>query len=195
MRLLIGIEIYLSRRCNFSYFQSSSLQMSKEQFTSVILPLQHKLYRYALSIVFEVALAEDIVQEVLLKLWNHRDRLQAIDNKEAWCIRLTRNAAYDKLKAASRKAEPIDHSIFQLVATSFPDQETIDKDLIEAIKRMMEGLPDKQKEVFRLRELLGYSNAEIEEIMALDSNQVKVNLFRARKKIRSKLTQLINYGL
>jgi len=195
MLLLIDNEIFLSGRCNLSIFQSSSLQMSKEQFTSVILPLQHKLYRYALSIVFEVALAEDIVQEVLLKLWNHRDRLQEIDNKEAWCIRLTRNAAYDKLKATSRKSEPIDNTIFQLHAASFPDQETVDKDLIEAIKRMMEGLPEKQKEIFRLRELMGYSNAEIEKMMALDSNQVKVNLFRARKKIKSKLTQLINYGL
>ena len=195
MRLLIGIEIFLSSSCNQSIFQSSSLQMSKEQFTSVILPLQHKLYRYALSIVFEVALAEDIVQEVLLKLWKHRERLKEIDNKEAWCIRLTRNAALDKLKSANRKAEPIDTAIYQLAAASFPDKETVDKDLIEAIKGMMEDLPEKQKEIFRLRELLGYSNAEIEDIMALDSNQVKVNLFRARKKIRSKLTQLINYGL
>ena len=116
-------------------------------------------------------------------------------NKEAWCIRLTRNAAYDKLRAASRKLEPIDNTIVQFAATSHPDKETVDKDLLEAIKGMMEDLPEKQKEIFRLRELMGYSNTEIEEIMALDSNQVKVYLFRARKKIRSKLTQLINYGL
>jgi len=169
--------------------------MSKDQFTSVILPLQHKLYRYALSIVYEVPLAEDIVQEVFLKLWDQRVRLATVENKEAWCIRMTRNLAYDKLKAANRKEEQLDSTFYQLAATSFPDKMASDRDLVDAIKKMMEGLPEKQKEIFRLREILGYSNAEIEKILALDSNQVKVNLFRARKKIKSKLTQLINYGL
>jgi len=145
--------------------------MSKEQFTSVILPLQHKLYRYALSIVYEVPLAEDIVQEVFMKLWDQRARLTDIE------------------------VEQLDSTFYQLAAASFPDKMASDRDLIVAIKKMTEGLPEKQKEIFWLREILGYSNAEIEEIMALDSNQVKVNLFRARKKIKSKLTQLINYGL
>ena len=67
--------------------------------------------------------------------------------------------------------------------------------MVDYIKDLLQDLPEKQQEIFRLRELLGYSNAEIEEILALDRNQVKVNLFRARQKIKSKLLQLINYGL
>ena len=135
------------------------------------------------------------MQEVFLKLWHQRERLADIQNKEAWCVRLTRNAAYDKLRAAGRRVEPLNHTAYQLTTSAAPDKAIEEKDLVEAIKKMMEGLPEKQKEIFRLRELLGYSNAEIEEILALDHNQVKVNLFRARKKIKSKLTQLINYGL
>jgi len=169
--------------------------MTKEQFTSVIFPLQQKLYRYALSIVYDTALAEDIVQEVFLKLWNKREGLAAIQNIEAWCIRLTRNAAYDKLKASSRKVEQLDSIAYSFVANSFPDREAENADLIQSIKDLLQDLPEKQQEIFRLRELLGYSNAEIEEILALDRNQVKVNLFRARQKIKSKLLQLINYGL
>lgn len=169
--------------------------MTKEQFTSVIFPLQHKLYRYALSIVQETALAEDIVQEVFLKLWKKRQELVAIKNIEAWCIRLTRNTAYDKLKASSRKVEQIDSIAYSFVANSYPDQEAEHADLIASIKTLLQDLPEKQQEIFRLRELLGYSNAEIEEILALDRTQVKVNLFRARQKVKSKLLQLINYGL
>lgn len=169
--------------------------MTKVQFTSVILPLQHKLYRYALSIVYDRNLAEDIVQEVFLKLWDQRDRLEGINNKEAWCIRVTRNAAYDKLKAANRKVVPLDNATYEISTSVAIDQALENEDLIKAIQKAMEDLPEKQKEIFRLRELLGYSNTAIEEIMALNSSQVKVNLFRARKKIKSKLTQLINYGL
>jgi len=42
---------------------------------------------------------------------------------------------------------------------------------------------------------MGYTNSEIEKLLQLDASQVKVNLFRARKKIRLKLNQLIDYGL
>ena len=169
--------------------------MTREHFISSVLPVQHKLYRYALSIVFEEALAKDIVQEVLLKLWNQRTQLAAIKNIEAWSIRLTRNLSYDKLKATSRKTEGLEMVPQHFMANSFPDAATEQADLIEAMQRIMEDLPEKQQEIFRLRELLGYSNAEIEEILALNRSQVKVNLFRARQKIKSKLLALINYGL
>ena len=169
--------------------------MTKEHFTRQVLPLQNKLYRYALSIVFEEALAQDIVQEVFLKLWNQRAKLQKVKNIEAWSIRMTRNLSYDKLKASSRKMDDIETVAISFVANSFPGKATEHADLIAAIKDIMQNLPEKQKEIFRLRELLGYSNAEIEELLSLDRNQVKVNLFRARQKIKSKLLQLINYGL
>ena len=77
--------------------------MSTEQFKKDILSLQNKLYRYALSIVFDADLAKDIVQEVFLKVWTKRAKLIDITNKEAWCVRITRNLALDKLKAANRK--------------------------------------------------------------------------------------------
>jgi len=77
--------------------------MSTEQFQKDILPFQDKMYRYALSIVYDVDLAKDIVQEVFLKIWKKRDQLSQINNKEAWCIRVTRNMALDKLKLAHRK--------------------------------------------------------------------------------------------
>ena len=169
--------------------------MTKDQFIQEVLPIQHSLYRYVLSIVFEEELAKDIVQEVLLKLWDQRVKLSTINNIEAWGIRVARNLAYDKLRLANRRTEPIDRVVHQFVASSFPDKEVESEDLLQAVKELMQDLPEKQQEIFRLRELLGYSNAEIEEILSLDRNQVKVNLFRARQKIKANLLRLINYGL
>lgn len=168
--------------------------MSTEQFKKDILPLQDKLYRYALSMVYEVDLAKDIVQEVFIKIWKKRDQLSQIENKEAWCIRVTRNQALDKLKMAHRKNVGLEYAANQFVSTLNPEGLAEEKDLIAAIYDIMNDLTEQQREIFRLRDLLGYSNKEIKEILDLSDSQVKVNLFRARQKIKFKLGKLINYG-
>jgi len=169
--------------------------MTKEQFKSTVLTLQNKLFRYALSIVAERELAKDIVQEVLIKLWDTRDQLDDIQNLESWCIRITRNKALDKLRLRANNTVELKQADSQLGCYTAPDLATEQQDLVEVIQGLLKGLPEKQKEIFRLRDLMGYSNMEIEQMMELDATQVKVNLFRARKKIRSGLNQLINYGL
>ena len=169
--------------------------MTREQFKTQVLPLQNKLFRYALSIVAERELARDIIQEVLMKLWNQRLELHQIKQLEAWCIRLTRNKAYDKLRLQANKTVDLTFVDQQASIGAVPDQSTENQDLIKAIHSMLNALPEKQREIFRLKDLLGYSNSEIQDILELDATQVKVYLFRARKKIRSKLNLLINYGL
>ena len=168
--------------------------MSTEQFQKDILPFQDKMYRYALSIVYDVDLAKDIVQEVFLKIWKKRDQLSQINNKEAWCIRVTRNMALDKLKLAHRKNVGLEFAANHFVSTLNPEGLAEEKDLVAAIYEMMQDLSEQQREIFRLRDLLGYSNKEIKELLNLSDSQVKVNLFRARQKIKLKLGKLINYG-
>ncbi len=169
--------------------------MTREQFKTQVLPLQNKLYRYALSIVADKELARDIVQEVLMKCWNQREQLDQIRRIEAWCIRLTRNKSLDKLRLHANKVVTLKMAEQHTANDTIPDKATENRDLVETIQHLLQWLPEKQQEIFRLKDLMGYSNKEIEEILNLDASQVKVNLFRARKKIRSKLKLLIDYGL
>ena len=169
--------------------------MTREQFKTQVLSLQNKLFRYALSIVAERELAKDIVQEVLMKLWDERERLDQIKQLEAWCIRLTRNKAFDKLRLHANRVVELKPTVHEGAYEAIPDRSFENQDLVENIQVILKILPEKQREIFRLRDLLGYSNKEIEDILDLDDMQVKVNLCRARKKIRVKLNQLINYGL
>ena len=169
--------------------------MTLEDFKNEILPLKQRLYRYALSLVYREELAKDIVQEVFLKVWEKRDQMHTIRNREAWCIRCTRNLAIDKLKAHNNRTEELDKIISRQGSQSHPDTMVETEDLLESTKMLLQGLPEKQREIFRMKELMGYSNQEIEKFLGLDAIQVKVNLFRARKKIRSSLNKLMNYGL
>ncbi len=168
--------------------------MTLEQFKYEVLPLKDKLYRYALSRVYDVELAKDVTQDVLLKLWEQKDRLNNIKNIEAWAIRCTRNLSIDIHRSTRKKTGEIEEAA-HLSSEAHLDQVLENDDLIQSIKQILESLPDKQKEIFRLKDLLGYSNAEIQEILFMNENQVKVYLFRARKKIKRSLLKMIQYGL
>lgn len=169
--------------------------MTTEQFQARVLPAKNKLYRYALSIVSDDELAKDIVQEVFIKLWNQRERLAEIKNIEAWSMTLTRNQSLDKLRSRKMRVVDLTEAKYQVSGHQVSDHQTLNNDLLDKVQSLLDLLPEKQKEIFRLRELLGYSNQEIEEILDMDDNQVKVYLFRARKKIRESLSKLMNYGL
>ncbi|MEM6319780.1 MAG: RNA polymerase sigma factor [Bacteroidota bacterium] len=168
--------------------------MSAANFQQNILPLQDKMYRYVLSMVFDVEFAKDIVQEVLMKLWVKRADLGKVKNLEAWCIRLTRNLTLDKLKLKHRKNVGLDELVETPIALENPANQLENQDLLQSIYTTMKDLSPQQQEIFRLRDLLGYSNKEIKELMDLNDSQVKVNLFRARQKIKLRLGKLINYG-
>jgi len=168
--------------------------MTREQFHKEILPLREKLYRYALSIVLDTALAEDVLQDVFIKLWTKRDELDSVKNREAWCVRVVRNQSLDRIR--QRKRQPLElKKVHYLVGDSATVDDLAHQDLLQQIRLVLEKLPEQQREIFRLRELMGYSNAEIEEILDLNHSQVKVNLFRARQIIRKKIDKIINYGV
>lgn len=66
---------------------------------------------------------------------------------------------------------------------------------MQRINEMIAALPEKQRQVIHLRDVEGYSYNEICEILELDMNQVKVNLFRARNAVREKFIKINAYGL
>ena len=169
--------------------------MTRDQFEDKVLSQQDKMFRYAASLVFDLEMAKDVVQEVLEKLWKQKDRLDDIDNIPGWCIRITRNTCYDKMRSPKNKTLGLESLHERSALHAIPDQQSEDKDLIQAMHGLLKDLPEQQREIFRLRELLGYSNKEIEGLMLLNEGQVKVNLFRARQKIKHRLTKLMNYGL
>jgi len=147
--------------------------MTKEQFHKEILPLREKLYRYALSITLDTALAEDVLQDVFIKLWTKRDQLVQVKNREAWCVRVVRNQSLDRIR--QRKRQPQELKKVHHVVGDFAAADGLEhQDLLEQIRLVLEKLPEQQREIFRLRELMGYSNAEIEEILETVLRRSKV---------------------
>jgi RNA polymerase sigma-70 factor (ECF subfamily) len=170
--------------------------MNFEMFESRVLPVKNKLFRFAFRLLGSSEEAKDVVQEVFIRVWNGRDQIASIDNMEAWCMRITRNLSLDKLRARQRKAtDPIGDNFDIQQDTQTPYEAAETKENMQRISQLIASLPEKQRQVMHLRDVEGYSYNEICEILELDMNQVKVNLFRARNAVREKFIKINAYGL
>jgi RNA polymerase sigma factor (sigma-70 family) len=170
--------------------------MNLEAFENRVLSVKNKLFRFAFRFLGNEEEAKDIVQEVFIRVWNGRDQMDQVQNWEAWCMRITKNLSLDRIRVLTRKqTQPIEerHHIHHKALT--PHESTEVNESMQKITQMIAALPEKQRQVIHLRDVEGYSYQEICEILELDMNQVKVNLFRARNAVREKMTKIDAYGL
>ncbi len=171
--------------------------MSLEFFKSDVLPLKDKLYRYAYSMLGNEALAQDTVQEALIRIWEKRSDLFSYRSVEAWCMTITRNCALDKLRSKHARTTSLEQvgTKHMYDTQLLPDQEAELSDIMSIVHGIIHRLPLKQKEVLQLRDIEGYSYLEISEITGYMLNDVKVCIFRARKTIKETMEKMNAYGL
>lgn len=165
-------------------------------FESRVLPVKNKLFRFAFRLLGSSEEAKDVVQEVMIKVWNGRDQMHSIENMEAWCMRITKNLSLDKLRSRQRKAtDSLEQTYDVRHDTPTPHDAAENQESMQKINQLIASLPEKQRQVMHLRDIEGYSYNEICEMLELDMNQVKVNLFRARNSVREKFVKINAYGL
>ncbi|MEQ1744972.1 MAG: RNA polymerase sigma factor [Saprospiraceae bacterium] len=157
-------------------------------FHEQVYPIRHKLYRFALRITGCGSEAEDVVQEVLERVWKSPEAKSAdVSNWEAWCMSLTRNRSLDQVRAnARRRTVPLD-SLSTQPAGADSAWATETRDLAEQARRLMQALPEKQRLVMHLRDVEELSYEEIAQVLDISMEQVKVGLHRARKAVREKM--------
>ena len=162
--------------------------MQNENIISEVMKYKDKLYRFALKMLGNEFDAEDVVQEVLVKVWQKSDQLELIDNKQAWCMTVTRNLSIDKIRGRkSTNASAIEDYHYLTDTKPTPDIQTEDKESLSIVMKTLNSLPVNQKEIIHLRDIEGYTYKEIAEITGYSEEQVKVNLFRARQKLKHEL--------
>lgn len=170
--------------------------MTLETFQNMVFPVRNKLYRFAYRLLKDNEAAEDVVQDVFVKVWNGREELDEIQNMEAWCMRITRNMSLDRLRQQQRRpTDSLENGMQISYNRPSPAESTEMADRMKRIGELMGELPEKQREVMHLRDVEGYSYNEICEILEIDMSQVKVSLFRARNAVREKLLKIEAYGL
>ena len=163
--------------------------MSQERFKAEILPLREKLFYIAQKILVEEQEAEDAVQEVLLKLWHTRDSLEKYDSPAAFATTVTKNHCLDRLKVKNRQ-DSLDESYYTRAGNDNPYLQLERKNTEEILQKIIENLPSLQQSIIRMKDMEEYEVEEIAEITGTKVEAVRVNLSRARKKVREEYIKL-----
>lgn len=172
--------------------------MKKISFRTDVLPLKNELFRLALRITLNREDAEDVVQETMIRVWNRRNQWEQIESIEAFCTTICRNLALDKTKRASNQDASLDNEGHDAPDHSYsanPEEQAVQRDRVERVRRLMDLLPEKQRTCMQLRDVEGKSYKEIATVMDISEQQVKVNIFRARQTIKQEYLKQEKYGL
>jgi RNA polymerase sigma-70 factor (family 1) len=167
--------------------------MEAKEFRQKVIPLSQKLYRFAAGLLNDSHEAEDVVQDIFIKLWNMRNRIPEIQNLDAFTFRITRNLCLDKLKARRVRFfdDPLEAGVPEPVINApNPEEEAELKDTVSKIHMIINTLPEQQKSILHLRDIQEYSYEEISEMMGMEVNAVRVTLSRARKTVRETLSKI-----
>ena len=158
------------------------------------MPLKDKLFRLALRITFDRAEAEDVVQDTMIRVWNKREEWTQFGSIEAYCLTVAKNLAIDRSQKKEAQNVELTPEMEEESEASGPYDQLINNERMSIIHRLINELPEKQRLIMQLRDIEGESYKEIAKILNLTEEQVKVNLFRARQKVKQRYLEIDEYG-
>ena len=157
---------------------------------------RRRVYSFARYLLSNREEAEDVTQEVLLRLWSHQNGVDE-ERLGAWLLRVTRNACYDLLRkrrsdsAVMAPGASLDGEEARQVASAGPDPQAA-AEASDFRRRLMEALAElgePYKSVVILREVQGLPHREIGEALGMPEVTVRVHLHRGRRKLRERLRE------
>ena len=161
--------------------------MTRNAFNDIIHKLNRKLFVIAYRIIKNGQESEDVVQEVFMKMWMMKDKLDDYDDVGALAVTMTRNNCIDLLRKRKYMNSEKDGSDAQTADSSpSPYEQLESSEIRELINRIIDDLPDVWRDLIQLREINGLSYEEIARQNGMNINNLRVVLSRARHMIKDK---------
>ena len=159
-------------------------------FSFIVEEYQQFVYNLALKMLNDVGDAEDLVQDVFVKVWNSIKLYSAEKSKfSTWLFSITSRTCLDQLRKRKSIVSEEQLSEYHDIQQS-PVDKLEKRDAVRLIKTLSNSLTPTQKLVFVLRDLEGYDVSEVVTVSGLTEKQIKDNLYLARKSIKEKMKKL-----
>lgn len=162
--------------------------MTRLEFNNCVFQLSRKLYLVAFRFLRNKQEAEDAVQEVFIKLWNKKDKLDEYDSIEALATTTIKNHCIDQLRKI--KSIGLDDSNIELTHyfnEPSPYEQLEREETSKILHRIIDSLPELYRDILRKREIEGQSYEEIAQNTNQNINTLRVTLSRARAMVRDEL--------
>lgn len=165
-------------------------EMNQETFLRTLLPLQPAMQLMAERLLHSAVDAEDAVQEVFIDLWEKRDELRHVHNLEGYAMQAVKNRCRSLLRSRGRVL-----SLDELANMEIPDEAAtiaeaaLTEERAATLDRMMERLPDTQRQAVRMRYIDQLSHEEMQRQLHMSSSNVYTTLSRAMSALKSMIKQ------
>jgi RNA polymerase sigma-70 factor (ECF subfamily) len=152
-------------------------------FARVCEDLRPDLFRYAWWLARDRQLAEDVVQQALLRAWKSRESLAEGEAARPWLLTIVRREFARTWERKRYETVPID----DLVGSESPELGVSQQEDVMVVRRAILSLAPDYREPLVMQVLLGHSTAEIADALGITQRAVLTRLYRARLKLRERL--------
>jgi RNA polymerase sigma-70 factor (ECF subfamily) len=186
MELMASVE-----ECSLALSSRESVG-SQIDLTALVETYSPLLFRVAYTILRSQHEAEDVVQDVFVRVLEHRLDLPAVRDMRVWLIRITWNLSIDRRRRI--RPEQIDENFAEtLVAKSTPaDQAVAEARQMKSVLREIEKLPKGERHALLLSAIEELETSEIAKVLGRSESAVRALLFRARTRLRKRLERGAN---
>ena len=164
----------------------------RNAFRWVVQTHQRMLFSLGLKMLCDEEEAKDMVQDTFIRVWQHIGEYDLEYTFSTWLYTIASRLCMDRLKHKKRiVAQKGDEMMLRYVASDSNNHLMLEnQEWVALVRTMAEGLSDKQRLVFTLCQLEGFSSEEVEKITGMDGRQISSNLYIARQTIRQRLRKL-----
>lgn len=163
---------------------------SRDAFSQLVELYGRRIYYAAYSFLHNVDDAADIVQEVFLRAYKNIASFDSSRSFYPWLYRITRNLCINTVQKASRKDTALPSEELIPANVRDPAADLLRNEELEELKSALEALPEKHREIIRLKSFQDCSYAEIADILDIPIGTVMSRLYAARSKLREILMEV-----
>ena len=163
--------------------------MTTNEFEAAVMEHKDRIHSYARGILRDPEDAKDVAQECLIRLWNHRERVDAGVGCRSWLLRSAHNLCVDRLRRRSTRREIVrdEDAADPTDARPGPERLTSSVEVAGRLEQALLALDHRDRSLVILREVEGLAYDEIAEMLGLKMGTLKATLHRAREKLRHAL--------
>ena len=166
------------------------MSMTTEQIWEAFhVPLQQFIRRR----IADETTAEDVLQEVFLKIHQHIETLGDVKKLESWVYQITRHAIIDSYRS-KRPMAPLESPEVVVLPEALPDDDIV-SELFPSVRAMVSNLPEQDRQALVLTEYQGLTQKELGERLGLSFSGAKSRVQRAREKLKQQLLDCCHFEL